>query len=442
MPLPLQEAVDKEIRQHAFKALQKNIFPPKVMTFPLSAVASVSPAGDGQAPLSAVGGPHDHKRGAHACARAQAHGDKALLAPGASAASGKASAAPFQQRSQTFHGAARAEGKAAMAAAQAAVSAVAGSSAAGGAGAGGAIGREQTSCSSEGDDDSELDAATEEEGDEKQARDKALLPAGQVCEESLGVTLTRFKDGGPVILTKVQGGRPAARSGLLQQGDELIEIGMQPVSRARLEVIAALLAWPDKLNLKLRLVQLSIHRGRSLLHVNIEQKRPEHMLQPDPRGAAGGGSGSRAGKEVGGAKGPVKCKASAGAAEAGHFASIEKASISAPTNVQRQASVTVDPHTGELLGVPREWQVARARAPCRLPCLLDCEAYPHSIRLCDWQLVKAAGCRRGEAGASVRARMCVCVCVCAGLVTKRTMSCLGLRGGDRALMCAPLAWRN
>ncbi len=37
MPIPLQEAVDKEIRQHVLKVLKKSIFPPRTMTFTLSA---------------------------------------------------------------------------------------------------------------------------------------------------------------------------------------------------------------------------------------------------------------------------------------------------------------------------------------------------------------------------------------------------------------------
>ena len=66
---------------------------------------------------------------------------------------------------------------------------------------------------------------------------------------------------------------------MLQAGDELVEIGMQSVTRARLEVIGALLAWPPGLSRKNRLVQLSIHRGRSLLHVNIEQRNPDADLE-------------------------------------------------------------------------------------------------------------------------------------------------------------------
>jgi hypothetical protein len=87
--------------------------------------------------------------------------------------------------------------------------------------------------------------------------------------------------------------------------------GMQSVARARLEVIAALLKWPAGLARRQRLVQLSIHRGRSLLHVNIEQKQPDDLQAPPAPGAptpapappakptAAGAPGNRSGKDGG-----------------------------------------------------------------------------------------------------------------------------------------------
>ena len=56
MPVPMQEAVDKEIRQHALKALQKAIFPPKIMSFELStsAAAVLGTCAMGRAPLMRV----------------------------------------------------------------------------------------------------------------------------------------------------------------------------------------------------------------------------------------------------------------------------------------------------------------------------------------------------------------------------------------------------
>lgn len=358
MPLPMQEAVDKEIRQHALKALQKSIFPPRTMTFALSAPSSADPSADAAASVSSS------RSGAGVAARAQSQSAKRH------GASGKAPAG--RQSSQSFLGTARADGEAAG---KIGAAPAAGTGAKDGAREGGPGARDppssiatSPSCSSNCDDSDEDAVVEEEEG--RRGRDEALLPAGQVLEDSLGIALTRFKDGGPVILTKVDRGRPAARSGLLRQGDELIEIGMQPVSRARLEVIGALLAWPERLDRKLRLVQLSIHRGRSLLHVNIEQRRPEHLGEPS--GVAGGsppGGGKRAAKE-GGAKGldAIKAGSPAQAAGAAEFASIETAQISAPTNVQRQASVTLDTRTGQLLGVPREWQVAPSLSLARLAC--------------------------------------------------------------------------
>jgi len=98
--------------------------------------------------------------------------------------------------------------------------------------------------------------------------------------------------------------------------------GMQSVARARLEVIAALLKWPAGLARRQRLVQLSIHRGRSLLHVNIEQKQPDDLQAPPPPAAptpppappakptAAGAPGNRSGKD--GWKKPAAAAAGAG----------------------------------------------------------------------------------------------------------------------------------
>ena len=111
---------------------------------------------------------------------------------------------------------------------------------------------------SESEESTSEEKEEEEEGGEEGG--EVLLPAGEVREESLGLTVSRSKKNGPVLLSRIDAGRAAARSRMLQQGDELVEIGMQSVARARLDKIAALLAWPRGLDRRVRLVQLSIHR--------------------------------------------------------------------------------------------------------------------------------------------------------------------------------------
>ena len=368
MPVPMQEAVDKEIRQHALKALQKAIFPPKIMSFELSTSAAASPPGPTPAPApSANTSPPaaGRKKGARA---GKGGGDgKGLL----SAADGR----PY--------GRAKKEGEEAMEAARTAIAVPvyvhkAATAADGDVGASSRPGRaseragkkpskaaakaQASSCDS-GEEEEEEEEEVSDVSDEEDGvgdysgsvkdGDGESLAAGEVREETLGLTIARPKANGPVILSKVEPGHPAARSRMLQAGDELVEIGMQSVTRARLEVIGALLAWPPGLSRKNRLVQLSIHRGRSLLHVNIEQRNPDADLEPAAGAAGARAVGQLPPASVDGLKGGRGAK-SADEAQSSEYGNMAR--ISGPTNVQKRQSVTQDPRTGGLLGIPKEWQ--------------------------------------------------------------------------------------
>ena len=322
MPIPLQEAVDKEIRQHVLKVLKKSIFPPRTMTFTLSASEGGGDAENAAAPTETRSSSRNPQ---HAHASKGAGGGRRVEG----AAAGK------RPRSYIFGEGARKEGELAMAAAEKAV---------------GPGGRADASAhmpevrlysSSEAEDESDDGAET-------------ALPAGEVREESLGLTVARVKSNGPLLLAKVDPGRPAAKACLIE-GDELVEIGMQTVTHKDLMLIARLLAWPAGDERKVRLVQLSIHRGRSLQHVNIEQRATDTAstaaVTPPPLQDASAARGVKGRKPE---RQSNKDGRGAGGGEEDGFGGM--ANISAPTNVQKRASVTRDPVSGELVGVPKDWQ--------------------------------------------------------------------------------------
>ncbi len=196
--------------------------------------------------------------------------------------------------------------------------------------------------------------SSSEAEDESDDGAETALPAGEVREESLGLTVARVKSSGPLLLAKVDPGRPAAKACLIE-GDELVEIGMQTVTHKDLMLIARLLAWPAGDERKVRLVQLSIHRGRSLQHVNIEQRATDTAstaaVTPPPLQDASAARGVKGRKPE---RQSNKDGRGAGGGEEDGFGGM--ANISAPTNVQKRASVTRDPVSGELVGVPKDWQ--------------------------------------------------------------------------------------
>ena len=107
----------------------------------------------------------------------------------------------------------------------------------------------------------------------------------------------------------------------------------------------------------MRLVQLSIHRGRSLQHVNIEQRAPDTASTaagtPPPQQDSSAARGVKGRKQERQSDKDGRGGGGGGGDEDG-FGGM--ANISAPTNVQKRASVTRDPVSGELVGVPKDWQ--------------------------------------------------------------------------------------
>ena len=333
----------QEIRQHVLKVLKKSIFPPRTMTFALSS----SDNDDTEGAESTDKTPSPVRNAQHARPAKRGGGGVGGGKPGERAVAGE------RPRSyQLFGEGARKEGELAMAAAEKAMG-PAGSGAAGSA----HVPEVRLYSSSEAEDESDDGVET-------------VLPAGEVREESLGLTVARVKGNGPLLLAQVDPGRPAAKAYLLE-GDELVEIGMQTVTHKDLALIARLLAWPAGDERKIRLVQLSIHRGRSLQHVNVEQKAPKPdaasaavalpSAAPPQKGAAARGAKGKT-QERANDKDGKRVGVGEGKAVDDGFGSMTN--ISAPSNVQKRVSVSRDPVSGELVGVPKDWQ--KVSAPLEL----------------------------------------------------------------------------
>lgn len=283
--VPLQEAVSREVQQHALEQLKKTLSPTKEFTVDLSRDkdedddGAVSP---GQSPA------HRSTKSPHSEA-GPSHPPKPRPSTSWSEKGAKAKQPPVQRSwsmrrimaTKRDNGASSAKER-----------------------------RGSSQTSSATDSESEM---------------PELGFEGEVVEESIGLSVRRIQEGRPLVISRLHPGGVAERSLLLQEGDELTEIGAQPVGAARLEVVRALLGWPPGLDRRTRLVQLTLRRGRQLMFVNLDQQRPEEDEQRSE------------------SKSKSKSKWR------------EIKSISGPSNVSHHVSIRRDSKTGALLGVPSEW---------------------------------------------------------------------------------------
>jgi len=98
---------------------------------------------------------------------------------------------------------------------------------------------------------------------------------GSITERSIGLTVGRANADAPLQIMSVVKGSSAAKSMLIHEFDELVEIGTLQVSDAPLELVAELLRWPAGLDRRTRMIQLTLRRQRAVAYANIEQLRPE-----------------------------------------------------------------------------------------------------------------------------------------------------------------------